>query len=262
MDKQTTSNGRGVPLANGDLSAVAKAVADIIAQEAAEPKKIPSLRQRMAALRADAFGIGKDDIEMEFKDKDGNKRKTKIKGHTIEAVLSEMRPLFVRHGIDLTPNLVERTYSGNRCDVLVDFEFTNLDDETEKRVIRWAGAGTDNGDKAFAKAGTNAMKEMLKKVFLVTDRDDAKEEEEQVEFQTPESVSRSELERERNRGRAALEKWATTFKAAIETAGSVKDVQRLERDNKDQLISQELPDVTRTFFVDLIEKRKKELTNE
>ena len=66
-----------------------------------------------------------------------------IKGHTAEAVLSEMRPLLSKHGVDITPNLVERTYTGNRCDVLIDFLFERTDDSDEQRTIRWAGAGTD-----------------------------------------------------------------------------------------------------------------------
>lgn len=215
-----------------------------------------SLKQRMAAIRDDCFGIGKQDIQMANADRS---KTWTIKGHTFEAVLSEIRPMFARHGVDMTPNLIERTYTGNRCDVLVDFEFERTDDSDEKRVIRWAGAGTDNGDKAFAKAGTNAVKEMLKKRFLVTDRDDAKEETDSVEHKTDEGVSREALEAAKEFGRAALEKWATAFKAALEGAQTVKDVERLERDNKAHLISESLPAATRAFFIELLVKRKADL---
>ena len=235
-------------MADGSIPAIAKAVA---AEMWAH--KSMTLNERLAAIRAESFGIGKDNIPME---KDG-KRWT-IKGHTIEAVLSEMRPLFDKYRIDLTPNLVERTYTGNRCDVLIDFEFLNLDTPSEVRVIRWGGAGTDNGDKAFAKAGTNALKEMLKKVFLITDRADAEEESEQVEFQPTEGATRADVDRAKEQRRAAIEQWAKALKMAIEKADNLKDVARLERENKDQLVSEDLPDVTRTFFIDLIEKRKKE----
>lgn len=213
-----------------------------------------SLAQRMAAIRGEAFGIGKTDVTMQ---KDG--KSWTIKGHTVEGVLSEMRPLFAKHGVDFTPNLVERTYTGNRCDVIVDFEFESLDDPTDTRTIRWAGAGTDNGDKAFAKAGTNALKEMLKKRFLITDRDDAKEEEEAVEHQAEGSVNRGELDRAKEAARANLEKWATAAKAAFVSAATLDDVKALEREHKAQLTSPDMPDVTRTFFIDLIERRKKEL---
>jgi hypothetical protein len=209
----------------------------------------------MAAIRDEAFGIGKDNIKM--KSKAGVE--FTIKGHTVEAVLSEMRPLLTKHGVDMTPNLVERTYTGNRCDVLVDFEFESLDDPNDRRTIRWAGAGTDDGDKGFSKAGTNCLKEMLKKRFLITDRDDAKEEEDKVEHKTADHASSVEIERHRERARAVLQQWTKTFKAALETAPTAKDVDRLRRENADQLDSADLPDVTRSFFLELIDKRKKDL---
>lgn len=204
----------------------------------------------MAAIRDECAGIGKQDITM---------GSFKIKAHTFEAVLSEVRPLFAKHGVDMTPTLVERTYSGNRCDVLVDFQFERTDDSDETRVIRWGGAGTDNGDKAFAKAGTNAVKEMLKKRFLVTDRDDAKEEEEKVEHKTDEGLSREEMERVQEKARKAIEQWGRTFRAALMSAATKTDIQRLQTENKEQLASPDLPSVTRDFFIDLIEKRKAEL---
>lgn len=217
-------------------------------QAAAEVAAPLSLKARLAAIREECFGIGKQDITMGT---------FKIKGHTFEAVLSEVRPLFSKHGVSILPSLFERSYAGNRCDVLVDFTFERLDDSDEARVIRWGGAGTDNGDKAFSKAGTNCVKEMLKKVFLVTDRDDAKEEEDKVEHQT--EASQAELARASARSAAAIQQWAKTFKSALENATTAKGIDRLQRDSRDQLADKSLPEVTRSFFVDLIEERKRAL---
>jgi hypothetical protein len=220
-----------------------KADAKPVAQAAApeEPKPL-NLAQRMAAIRVEADAIGKEDIKME---KDG--KKWTIKGHTVEAVLSEMRPLFHKHGVHFTPQLVSRVQSGNRCDIEVDFEFMDLM-TGEAKTIRWGGSGTDNSDKAFAKAGTNALKEMLKKVFLVTDRDDAKEEEEKVEHQTDEGLTRAQVDKVAEKAREATEKWAKTFKLSIDGAKNAKEVERLYRDNKTQL--DELPEITRQFFAE------------
>lgn len=243
MDGSQTDTRNGVALAEGHEPASAD-----------KATKAPlSLKARMAAIRDECAGIGKDDITMSNADRT---KTWKIKGHTVEAVLSEIRPLLAKYGVDMTPQLVERTYSGNRCDVIVDFEFERTDDSDEKRTIRWAGADTDNGGKAFAKAGTNALKEMLKKRFLVTDRDDAKEETESVEHQTDEGLNRSRLEQVSEQRRAAIEQWAKAFKMALEKATDLKDIQRLERDNRDQLASEDLPSVTRTFFVELLEAQK------
>lgn len=211
-----------------------------------------TLTQRMAAIRDESFGIGKDNIKM--KSKAGVE--FTIKGHTVEAVLSEMRPLFTKWGVDMTPNLVERTYTGNRCDILVDFEFESVDDYTDRRVIRWAGAGTDDGDKGFSKAGTNALKEMLKKRFLITDRDDAKEEEEKVEHRTEDASSRRQIEAATEAKASAIQQWAATFKSALENAPTERDVGRLQAENAQQLNDPTLPAVTRQFFFDLIQARK------
>lgn len=244
LDRPKADHRERVAVVEGDEPATA-------AQDTPAPPL--SLKARMAAIRDECSGFLKEDIQMGT---------FKIKGHTFEAILSEIRPLLLRHGVDVTPNLAERTYTGNRCDVLVDFEFERTDDSDERRVIRWGGAGTDNGDKAFAKAGTNAVKEMLKKRFLVTDRDDAKEETESVEHQSDEKIGRGDLEKAQEGRRDAIAKWATVFKAALSTAATVKDIQRLERENTTQLSSEDLPDVTRTFFIELIVARKKDLAQQ
>lgn len=213
-----------------------------------------SLKARLSAIMADCDDIQKSNIQ---KEKDG--KKWTERGHIVEAILSEWRPLLTKHGVVMTPNLVDRTYTGNRCDVTVDFIFERVDDSDQTRTVRWAGCGTDNGDKAVAKAGTNALKEMIKKTFLVTDRDDAKEETESVEHQSEDNLSRREVERLKEERAANLQQWATVFKAALTSAQTAQDVQRLQRDNKVQLMSNDLPEVTRTFFIELIEKRKREL---
>src|SRR5690606_3402105 len=108
MDSEKTDKRAGVSVAEGAEPVTSR-------QDTASR----TLAQRMAAIRDESFGVGKTDITM---------GSFKIKAHTVEGVLSEMRPLFTKHGVDFTPNLVERTYAGNRCDVIVDFEFENLDD--------------------------------------------------------------------------------------------------------------------------------------
>lgn len=229
--------------------AVAASDEPAAANEGAAPR---SLKQRLADIRDECAGIRKDNIKTE---------KFSFLGHTFEAVLSEVRPLLHRHGVDIEPTLVERTYNGNRCDVLVDFAFERTDDSDERRVIRWGGAGTDNGDKAFAKAGTNALKEMLKKRFLITDRDDAKEEEEKVEHQTDDAVQRQRLAQETEKRRSAVMKGLHGLKIAIEGASSLDDLKRVRRDSRELLNDEAVPEVTRTFFDDLLADRERELRN-
>lgn len=259
LDRAQADPRSGMEVSKGDEPAAPD-------RDTPEAKPWLTIGQRMAAIRVEAHGIGKDDIEMQNADRT---KKWKIKGHTVEAVLSEMRPLLDKYAVDLTPNLFERVYNGNRCDVIVDFTFEVLDPEnapggwpSEKmaeRTIRWAGADTDNAGKAFAKAGTNCLKEMLKKVFLITDRNDAKEEEESIEHETEDTAGKARLAKANEQNRQTLENWAKAYKMALEKATEAKDIQRLERENASQLSSDQLPEVTRTFFIELAVSRKKAL---
>jgi hypothetical protein len=204
-----------------------------------------TIRQRLAKIREDSFGIDKEEIAFGT---------VKFDAHKAEAVLAAIRPMLARYNLDLEPNLIERTYTGNRCDVLIDWEFVCLDDETQARKIRWAGAGTDNSDKGYAKATTNSLKEMLKKRFLVTDRDDAKEEEEKVEHQTDDGVSRKALEKEREHNKKLYEEKANLVRGLFKSAETLADVERLEREHKAWI--NKTPEAMRVFFTDAIAKRK------
>lgn len=218
-----------------------------------------SLLERLAYVRDHSSGVGKEDIEMSFKDKQGGRQSVTIQGHTIGGVLAGIRPLLSEYRLFCLPSLTERTYSGNRCDVLVEFEWINIDKPEDRVTIKWAGADTDNAGKGFAKAATNALKEHLKKLFLVTDREDAKEETEQTEHQTDEGVSRREVDAARDKVRATFEGRARTYQAALESAGSAKAIKALKRDNADFLSDVELPSVTREHFEKLFKKRLAEL---
>ena len=223
-----------------------------------EEEPIKTLTQRMMAIRSECAGIGKENIKMQTK----SGKEFSIQAHTIEGVLHGVRNLFDKHGVWMQPQLVERVYNGNRCDAVFDFYFENVDDADDCKIVRFAGSGTDNSDKGFAKAGTNALKEMLKKVFLITDREDAKEETDQIEYRSNEGATRAEVDEATNQARDALLSWAKTFKSSLENAQSTKDVERLMRENKDQLTSADLPEVTRSFFIELIERRKQDLSGE
>ncbi len=236
-------------MAEGNQTAAAEQAAKAKAEaDAALKLKAMTLAERLAYIRDHSSGVSKEDITMSY-EKNGQWKEITIQGHTIGGVLAGIRPLLRDYRILLTPSLVERVYNGNRCDVLVDFEWESLDNPNDKKVVRWAGADTDKGGKGFSKAGTNALKEHLKKLFLITDKEDAKEETEQVEHQTDEGLSRSDVDKTKSKADRTRERWAAGFKHQVETAKTEKDVDRLYRENGDEL--DELPQVTRDFFNDL-----------
>lgn len=248
LDRKEADNGDGVEAVESDES--------VAAEEAA---KRLTLAQKIVAIRKQCAGIGKEDIAMKIKPKNGGEGyNVTYKAHTIEGVLVAVRHLLNEHMVIVSPSLVERTYNGNRCDVVFDFTW-ECAESGETRVVRYAGADTDNGGKGFAKAGTNALKEHLKKFLLITDREDAKEETENLEHQTAETVSRKAAEKAKDDVRAMFHAWATNLTRAIKTSPDTKALAQLKRENVDQLSNPELPDVTRGHLNELFADRKKAL---
>lgn len=215
--------------------------------------KAMTLRERLAHIRDNSSGVGKEDITMKY-EKDGQWKEATIKSHTIGGVLAGIRPLLRDYRIICLPNLVERTYSGNRCDVLIDFEWENLDNPNDTKTMRWAGADTDKAGKGFAKAGTNALKEHLKKLFLITDKQDAAEETDAVEHETDEGVSRKAVAEAHEQSRKLIEEKAELVRVAFKSAKNMEAVEKLEKEHKAWING--LPAATRNFFLEAIQKRK------
>jgi hypothetical protein len=177
----------------------------------------------------------------------------KYSGHDL--ILAFVRPLLAKHGVKHWPSTIKHERAGNLTMLTLRLRFINVDnpeDWIEAEVVNY---GADKGDKGGTKALTNAVREGIKKALNITSEED-KYADEHTDFDAQEGASRTDLEAAKEKTRDALEKWAKSFKAAVETAATVKDVERLERDNKSQLTAEELPDVTRTFFIELITGRK------
>ena len=232
LDRREADHGNGVEVADGDESAVAG--------ESPEPL---SLSARMLAIMERCDAIQKENAGMGT-------------GHAIDTVLNAVRPLLVQHKILITPELVSIDYDGNRCDVVQTFTWECVD-TGESRTLKWAGADTDKAGKGFAKASTNALKEHLKKVLKITDQQDKREETDQVEHVNAEGMTAAKAEESEAKIQSATAQGLNTLKAAYESAGSTKALERLRRDNKDLLES--VPQVTRGFFNDLYESRRREL---
>lgn len=252
MDGEKPDNGKRVEVTEGNEPAVSEQDTDQ-----------RTLAQRMAAIRSEAQLLGKEDIPMSYTDKATGKRKEyTIKGHTVEGVLAGIRPLLEKHGVWILPSIVERTYNGNRCDVIVEFHFENLDDPGDVRVMRWAGADTDNGGKGFAKAGTNALKEMLKKTFLITDRADQEEETENTEHVTDDQVSKQRVQEAEEKANAAMMSWATNYRKLLQAAPDVESLDRIKRANSAELGDPALPKMTKDFLDDEFKRIRAELNGD
>jgi len=210
-----------------------------------------TLSQRIAAIRKEAANVGKDDIEM--KTKAG--AKYTIKGHTIEAVLASIRPLLDKYQVLIMPSLESVAYNGNRCDVVYTWTWEALDNPNDLHVVRWPGADTDMGGKALAKAGTNSLKEMLKKTLQITDRDDNEEETKNVGYRSDEGLQRDAVEQAKEAARKNFEAWARTYIDGIKTKNTEAELKRFKAENASQLSDPELPAVTKKYIDEMYAAR-------
>lgn len=181
----------------------------------------------------------------------------KYTGHDL--ILAFVRPLFAKHGVKFWPSVVKHERVGNLTILTVQVQFINVDDPTDTLLAEVVNYGADKGDKGATKAETNAVREALKKALNITSEED-KLADETTEFEAGEGATRKDLDAANEATRAAIEQWGNTFRAALKTATSKKDVQALERENSAQLADRALPAVTRDFFIELIQKRKGELS--
>lgn len=178
-------------------------------------------------------------------------------GHDL--ILAYVRPLLAKHGVKLMPTTKAHERVGNMSVLTVELTFINVDSPEDRTSVQVVNYGADKGDKGSTKALTNAMREGIKKALNITSEED-KIADEHTDFQPTEGATKEDLDIAKEQRRAAIEKWATATKAAIENARTEKDVDRIQRDNRDQLTSEDLPAVTRAFFAELITKRKAELS--
>lgn len=177
-------------------------------------------------------------------------------GHDL--ILSYVRPLLAKHGVKFWPSTVKHERQGNLTMLTVHLKFINVDQPSDIAEAEIINYGADKGDKGGTKALTNAVREGIKKALNITSEDD-KIADEHVDYVPNEGATRGEVDAAKEDRRAAIEQWAKAVKMAAEKAATKKDIERLQRENKDQLTSDDLPEVTRTFFIELFERRKAEL---
>lgn len=192
----------------------------------------------------------------------GEDRKTlytyKFTGY--DKVIAAVRPALAKHGVKFWPTTVKHERVGNLTIMTVSVDFINVDDPADRVTVEMINYGADKGDKGASKALTNCVREALKKALGITSEEDDRADE-TTDFESDDAAGRKELVKSQAQRGAAVQQWAKAFKAALETAPSLADVDRLKRENKDQLESEDLPEVTRTFFHELIADRKAELAD-
>lgn len=134
------------------------------------PEAVP-IHAALAAAFGEVGTIGKD-------------RENKEQGYafrSIEAIKSEVRGALARHGVVMIPEVVsherwitERGPKRNPWDhVVLTIRYTFVGPDGSTLVAESVGEGLDNGDKAYTKAATFALKTLLTQMFVISDRDEA-----------------------------------------------------------------------------------------
>lgn len=116
-----------------------------------------NIHQRILAIMEEVDHIAKEDKLV-------NKQYSYV---SHDAVTKVLHPQFVKHGVTVLPNVIDKKHDGNRCELTVEFIFVNADDPTDRTTATTVGYGIDSQDKGPGKALSYAMKTALLKVFVL-----------------------------------------------------------------------------------------------
>lgn len=188
------------------------------------------------------------DANVEIK-KEGN-TVAKYKGITAAQIVTAAKSVLIEHGIVYLPmqSKSDVKIAGNKTVLWVDGHFVCVDQPLSAIIIGAWGAGTDNGDKDYAKAFTNANKQILAKALQMSTVDDEKDE--VVEHEPdhkPKAVKNAEAMTD-----TAIKAWADAFKAALDGCKNGKDLKRVRADNAPMMNNPGVPQVTKDYFIDKI----------
>lgn len=188
------------------------------------------------------------DADVEIK-KEG-KTVGKYKGVTAAQIVANAKSVLLEHGVLYLPMQSKDDVKvvGNKTALWVDVHFMSCDHPDSKVVIGAWGAGTDNGDKDYAKAFTNAVKQVLSKALGMSTIDDEKEEpvEHQPEHK-PRQVKNAEAFSD-----VALRTWGDAFKSAIDGCTTLAQLKKVRAENAHMMTNGAVPQVTKDYFMDKI----------
>jgi len=168
-------------------------------------------------------------------------------------VTARCKEVFAKVGIYHFATVTDMQQNGNRTTCFADLSFINVDDPSDRLVTKSVGHGVDNQDKGVGKAYSYAVKYGLNKALMLNTNEDIESGDIDYDDGNGAKVIAAKSETQE-----AVQAWAKTFKAAIESAPNPEAVKALEKDNRAQLSSKDLAPVTRDFFIQLIETRKQE----
>ncbi len=161
-----------------------------------------------------------------------------------------------KHGILVWPTVTSHSKDGNRTELNVRVVFINVDNPDEAISTEAVGYGVDNTDKGPGKAYSYAVKNALLKAFQLNSADDI--ELDNIPHES-EHVRGRDLAEAKARSNNTLEAWAYNYRKGINDATTLKELKDLQKANKDVLLDDDTPKITRDYFIELFESKKAKL---
>lgn len=172
------------------------------------------------------------------------------KGISAAQVVARAKAALIAHGVLYIPELDRESIKqdGNKTSLWVTGVFENVDDPADTLTRGAWGAGTDNADNGYAKAFTNANKQILTKTLnMTTVEEDTPTSVEHEPESRPAAIKEAEAETD-----SAIRTWADAYQAALKGAATLKDLKRIRAENAHMMNSAKVPQVTKDYFVDMI----------
>ena len=210
--------------------------------------KAMSIYEKLFSIMAELGPLEKD------AEVTGNNGKVMYEYISHDAVTAHIRPKLVKYRVMVEPIVTQRANDGNRTELDVLVRFINVDSPQEYRTVSVVGYGVDPSDKGPGKAFSYALKYAYLKLFLLNSGDDIEAQDVPHDSAVMTASQKEDSER---RVVEDIQTWAETFKLALMNAKDVTEVDTLQKANKDKLMK--APEVTRDYFIGLIEKRKNDL---
>lgn len=208
-----------------------------------------SVYLRLARAQDDVKTITQD-ATIKVKSKDDNKSDFTYKGVSSPQVVTFAKRALLDNGIVFIPVPSQDgvRVAGNKTALWVEGHFISVDDPSDKFASGAWGAGTDNNDKDYAKAMTNAVKIILSKVLMMSTLEDESDEATPHEpNHKPKAVKTAEAVTD-----VAIRTWGDAYKAAIDGCKTVAQLKKVRGENAHMMNNPNVPQVTKDYFIDKI----------
>lgn len=204
-----------------------------------------SLRLRILRAQAEVATLTLDST---VKGTTKDNKSFSYQGITAAQVVARAKSALIAQGVLYTPIVDRQSFrqDGNKTSLWISGLFENVDSPEDFMERGAWGAGTDNSDNGYAKAFTNANKQILTKTLNMTTIEDEKTVEVEHEAErAPAAVREAQALTE-----AAIRQWADSFREALRGAKTLKDLKRIRAENGDML--KRVPEATSEYFMDMI----------